>query len=1679
MTRHKTSSRLLAMLLSLILLIGLLPTTAFAMQIFIEIKVDTGSGKELEDGHTLQDYSIQKGSTLQLTLKGQEGVTYLNENGTEQTLTENYTTIDSNNIPTAWTTGWYVVDGDVTINQRVTVRGTVNLILTDGSSLIVNGGIRIDEGQNFIVYGQEKGTGILEAISTSDGNAGIGGNQNTNGGTVTINGGVIKANGGNTAAGIGSGGKGGWGHPEFVFMGAITINGGIVEATGGDSGPGIGANCYPVVNINGGDVTANGGKDAPGIGLSNWSSGGIITIQGGIVKAFGGEPSDPTKEIAGIGHDNGAVFENVSLNTGINGHAIIITSTINADGDREGWSGVIIEGNAGRVYGNSVTLDDDLNLTEGVVLTVPADSCLTIPDGITFTNNGTINNYGTICVELGGEYIGTETTPNSVLFKRTPVSYLNYIGNSFVSDEIDVYTEITSENAPTAWTTGWYVVDDDVTIGSRVTVTGDVKLILKDDSNLTVNGGIDVSEGKSFTVYAQSTDESKMGKLTADASNVEFAAGIGSGYGGSGGTSTINGGTVTINGGTVTATGGADAAGIGGGHGGDGGTITINGGTVDANGASYGAGIGGGSRGSGGTITINGGTVTANGGTEGGAGIGGGYSGSSGAITLSGGIITATGGKSASGIGGGYMVSGGNISTGENGTAVVFASFIPTSNTTGWKGLIFNVNSGKIYGDSYTVEGALTIPAGKKLTVEDGKTLNGGANITNNGTIQVNMGGSYDGDQPLNNKVIYQIDWDTDGDGEVEKTEYVAYRDTPSPTKGSKEPTVDTVYTFTGWDHQIAAVTGTATYKAQFSSSARTYTVTLPTGEGYTIQYTGGTEVAYNHDFTFTVEIAQGYYETSDFAVQANGTPLNADTDGSYTVKVNGATEITIQGIAKESALAAPTVDTDGYDGAWTADNVTLTPSATADSGIACYEYSTDGGSSWTRLTGNSLTVSESNFATDYIFRAVSNAGNVSPNSESVTVKIDKMELSVILDGNTADYIQEDTLRITPIIGLSGISQVELKKGNGSWETLSASADNPNVYFYTVTENGLYTVRVTSGTGVVGDEESITYDKIDNTKPVVSVDSGEYIPENWTNKNVTLSVSNTAANLGTTTFQYKVGDGDWQTYNGAITVSEETDGAVYTFKAISASGVESAEASITVKLDKTAPDGDVEIAENSVKKFINTITFGHFFNKNVDVTITGTDDLSGVAAVEYYRSEEILTEDDVLAIEDWTVYSSISETAEDAAKFVYYVKITDNAGNVTLFGSDGVTFDLTAPVIAGVTEGATYYTTQSVTVSDTNLQSVTLNDESVGETFTLAGNTEAVYTIAATDKAGNKTTATVTMKPISSLEESIGSLTPDNVTSEDMGKVETVKEQIESIDLEDATEDEKAALQEILDKCDDLVEKIEESAQAGSTENTDKVEDITADNVKPEDKDDLTAAKEDLENALENFGDNYTEEEKAEIQNKLDQIDDALESLEKVETVEDAISKLPDTVEPDDTDAEQLIQEAKEQYDALTEHEKSLVSEDAREKLESLLAALGDYEVVKGDGSKWEKGTDTGLVFTANGAYSKFTGIEVDGKAVDKDNYTAVSGSTVITLKPEYLETLSVGTHTLTVQYTDGEASCEFTIVKKPAEGTDNDTQTPETGDNNNMALWITLMFIAACGLTGVMAYGRKKKYGK
>ena len=134
------------------------------------------------------------------------------------------------------------------------------------------------------------------------------------------------------------------------------------------------------------------------------------------------------------------------------------------------------------------------------------------------------------------------------LLAENNVSYLDENGSKQTADNVTVV-----ESSTTAWNGGWYVVNGVVTIGSRVTVSGEVHLILADNASLTVNDGINVAEGNSFSVYAQSVGEN-MGTLTATGKS--SAAGIGGGY-------LASGGTITIHGGNVTANGGYSAAGIG------------------------------------------------------------------------------------------------------------------------------------------------------------------------------------------------------------------------------------------------------------------------------------------------------------------------------------------------------------------------------------------------------------------------------------------------------------------------------------------------------------------------------------------------------------------------------------------------------------------------------------------------------------------------------------------------------------------------------------------------------------------------------------------------------------------------------------------------------------------------------------------------------------------------------------------------------------------------------------------------------------------------------------------------------------------------------------------------------------------------------------------------------------
>jgi hypothetical protein len=99
------------------------------------------------------------------------------------------------------------------------------------------------------------------------------------------------------------------------------------------------------------------------------------------------------------------------------------------------------------------------------------------------------------------------------------VSFLDADGTE---ESCTTYTSVTEST--TAWSTGWYVVDSTTPINSsRVTVTGDVHLILCDGKTLTAEKGINVEGTNKLTIYAQSTGNT-MGALTATAAKMKPAS---------------------------------------------------------------------------------------------------------------------------------------------------------------------------------------------------------------------------------------------------------------------------------------------------------------------------------------------------------------------------------------------------------------------------------------------------------------------------------------------------------------------------------------------------------------------------------------------------------------------------------------------------------------------------------------------------------------------------------------------------------------------------------------------------------------------------------------------------------------------------------------------------------------------------------------------------------------------------------------------------------------------------------------------------------------------------------------------------------------------------------------------------------------------------------------------------
>ena len=342
--------------------------------------------------------------------------------------------------------------------------------------------------------------------------------------------------------------------------------------------------------------------------------------------------------------------------------------------------------------------------------------------------------------------------------------------NKTVTEQLRYRTDYTNVSSITGSTisSGWYVLDSSRTLNDRLTVSGNVHLILRDDLTLTCTKGVRVPNGATLRIYGQRGDS---GKLSAIGD--EYNAGIGSNDEDEG--AETSAGAVVIHGGTIAATGGSDAAGIGGGNESHGGPVTIYGGTITADGGSYGAGIGGGDEGSAGSVTICGGKITVTGGSDaagigggesadqggtvtiyggtvtaegyGGAGVGGGEDGNGGTLVVYGGKLTARGYDGAAGIGGGDGGTGGNVTI-HDGTVGAYGRSYGAGIGGGDGGT----------GGTVTIKGG-TVTAKCLWTPYRGAGIGGGAGADQGGTITIEggkvransekgagIGGGYDGD---------------------------------------------------------------------------------------------------------------------------------------------------------------------------------------------------------------------------------------------------------------------------------------------------------------------------------------------------------------------------------------------------------------------------------------------------------------------------------------------------------------------------------------------------------------------------------------------------------------------------------------------------------------------------------------------------------------------------------------------------------------------------------------------------------------------------------------------------------------------------------------------------------------------------------------------------------------------
>ena len=541
--------------------------------------------------------------------------------------------------------------------------------------------------------------------------------------------------------------------------------------------------------------------------------------------------------------------------------------------------------------------------------------------------------------------------------------------------------------------------------------------------------------------------------------------------------------------------------------------------------------------------------------------------------------------------------------------------------------------------------------------------------------------------------------------------------------------------------------------------------------------------------------------------------------------------------------------------------------------------------------------------------------------------------------------------------------------------------------------------------------------------------------------------------------------------------------------------------------DIAVPTGEIKIAENDWKSFLNTITFDLFFKDTQMVTVTAADNSGEAVKIEYLLSDKALTGSELAGM-TFTAYSAPFSINADN-KYVIYAKLTDTSGNFAYINTNGIVLDATVPAISGIEAGKTYCAAQTITVDEKYIGTVKVNGTKVildeNSQFVLSP-ASGEQTIVVTDKAGNETRVTVTVNNGHTYEWQ--SKNGQYWQKCKFCNHETAKKDIPTINISGAdkvcrTQDYKFSFT-LPEGATDAAYGYEFIGLGGGPLTPTVENGLYSGIIKAS----TYPAKENsfklIVSAKTADGFAFSAEKKVTIQNEHTGGTATCKDKAKCEVCGESYGKLDPNNHANlkhiDAKAATKTSEGNIEYwycDGCNKYYKDAKATQEITKAQTVTAKLPP-KITAGDGATVTQGEKKELSFTSDASFADFLRVELDGTTLDEKNYTKKEGSTIITLNRDFVATLSVGEHTLAIVSKSGTATAKFTVKAKPAETTTpqptvtpqptaQPTQTaqpqptvqpvspiPSTGDTANPALWFALLIVSGFALAAIFVLRKK-----